>query len=271
MRESRTVAVVIPARLGSRRFPRKVLARETGKYLVQHVWEAVRGCPGISRIIIATDNEEVEEAVRSFGGEFCMTSEAHVSGTDRVAEVARELSEELIINLQGDEPLISHEDLRLLVDLFDPPEDSTWNGGPVHMTTLVSACTDPEGFQDPNIVKAVLGRDGRALYFSRAPVPSWSVGKKGDSEEEVEVRWWQHIGIYAYRKDFLLKFSELEPTPLEKRERLEQLRALENGFVIRVGEATGRHIGIDTPEEYRSFVKEYLRGGKSPRVSVPSR
>lgn len=265
-RTSGTAAVVIPARLGARRFPRKVLAHETGKFLVEHVWEAASQSRAVSRVIIATDSEEVASAVRSFGGEFRMTSPDHVSGTDRVAEVAESLDENVVINVQGDEPLISAGDLELLLDLFDERgEMSSPPIGRVDMTTLAVRRTDPGGFRDPNIVKAVIGTGGRALYFSRAPVPyvrvDGAVGP-GDPDE-----WWQHLGIYGYRREFLLRFARLAPTPLEERERLEQLRALEHGHVIRVGEARGRHIGIDTPEEYQSFVEWYREHGvrASPR------
>ncbi|MBI4607233.1 MAG: 3-deoxy-manno-octulosonate cytidylyltransferase [Planctomycetes bacterium] len=241
------VAVVIPARLGSKRFPRKVLARDTGKYLVQHVHERVAGCPGIDRVLIATDSREVLDACRSFGAEAVMTSAEHVSGTDRVAEVARGLDHEVVVNVQGDEPLLEHDDLRLLVDLFAPG---------VVMTTLAARRTDPEGFADPNIVKAVVASGGNALYFTRAPAPHSAPGGP--------VEWLQHIGVYGFRRDFLLRFSSLPPSPLEKRERLEQLRVLEGGHAIRVGVTPHRHLGIDTEEEYRRFVQEYLRsrGGR---------
>jgi len=240
---------VIPARLGSQRFPRKVLARETGKYLVEHVWERIADCAAISRVIIATDSDEVLEACRSFGADARMTSESHRSGTDRVAEVAESLDEDIIINVQGDEPYISHEDLERLLALF--PEDGVEGAERVVMTTLASKRNDLAGFRDPNIVKAVIGKDDSALYFTRAPAP-FSPEKDGE--------WWQHIGIYAFRRDFLLRYASLEPTPLEVRERLEQLRALEHGYSIRVGEAAGEHLGIDTPEEYERFVAEAKAG-----------
>jgi len=232
--------VVIPARLSSKRFPRKVLARETGKYLVQHVYERVLGCPGVDRVIIATDSTEVEEACRSFAADVVMTSEKHASGTDRVAEVALQLPHEIVVNIQADEPLIEHQDLTVLVELLS--ED-------VDMTTLAVRRSDPEGFGDPNIVKAVIGEDGSALYFSRSPVPF-----AGESPAE----WFHHLGMYGYRREFLLDYARMPPTALEKRERLEQLRALENGYKIRVGLSTHRHLGIDTEEEYRSFVQECL-------------
>ena len=238
------VAVVIPARLGSKRFPGKVLARATGKYLVEHVHDRVKGCPGIDRVILATDSEAVQRACVEFGAEVAMTSPEHASGTDRVAEVARGLPHDIIINVQGDEPLIEHDDLHRLRDLF-------LDG--VVMTTLVARRTDPEGFADPNIVKAVIAESGNALYFTRSPAPYSPPGQP-------TVEWSQHIGIYAYRRDFLLQLSRLPPTPLEKRERLEQLRVLENGFTIRVGVTPHRHLGIDTEEEYRRFTEEYLKG-----------
>jgi len=237
-----------------------VLARETGKYLIEHVWEAASASRVVSRVLIATDSEEVARAVESFGGEARMTSAEHVSGTDRVAEVARTLDEDFIINIQGDEPLISPEEIERLLALF---EDD--GAGVADMTTLAVRRTDAVGFRDPNIVKAVFGRTGRALYFSRAPVPY--VRSDGSEASAVPEEWWQHLGIYGYRRDFLLEFASLAPTPLESRERLEQLRALEHGYVIRVGEATGRHIGIDTPEEYRSFVAWYTERGEE----LPSR
>ena len=252
--ESIKVAVVIPARLGSSRFPRKVLARDTGKYLVQHVHERVSRCPGVDRVIIATDSVEVLDAARSFGAEALMTSLSHASGTDRVAEVARGLDHDVIINVQGDEPLIEHEDLITLRGLFG-------SGGAAGeretlMATLAVRRTDPEGFQDPNIVKVALAASGNALYFSRAPIPHAGPAGAGD-----RVEWLQHVGIYAYRREFLLRVASLPPTPLEKRERLEQLRVLENGYSIRVGLTSHPHAGIDTEEEYRRFVEEYPRAG----------
>lgn len=246
------VAVVIPARLGSRRFPRKVLARATGKYLVEHVHERVKGCPGIDRVLLATDSEEVRAACASFGAEVVMTSPDHASGTDRVAEVARALDHDVIINVQGDEPLIEHDDLLRLKGLFE---------NDVVMTTLVARRSDPTGFRDPNIVKAIVAENGNALYFSRAPTPYSPAGDVSAPQAKDPVEWFQHIGIYAYRRAFLLELSQLAPTPLERRERLEQLRVLEHGFRIRVGVTPHRHLGIDTEEEYQRFTAEYLKGG----------
>jgi 3-deoxy-manno-octulosonate cytidylyltransferase (CMP-KDO synthetase) len=263
------VAVVIPARLGSQRFPGKVLARDTGKYLIQHVHDAVVGCPGVSRVIVATDSDEVLRAAASFGAEAVLTSPDHASGTDRVAEVARGLDAEIdiIVNVQGDEPLITHADIRLLVSLFEEPESCGRGGSSgvvggrpadapqVVMTTLAAERRDAEGFLDPNVVKVVRAADGVALYFSRAPIPFHR-----DALEAKSPVWFQHIGVYGYRRAFLLALARLAVTPLERLERLEQLRAMENGHRIRVGVTCSRHLGIDTREEYRRFVEEYRRG-----------
>ena len=247
------VAAVIPARLESRRFPRKVLARDTGKFLFEHVYERVVGCAGIDLVRVATDSGEVLDAGRSFGADIVMTSSEHVSGTDRVAEVAADLDHDVVINVQGDEPFVEHADLLKLVSLFD---SGAADGDEVVMTTLATARTDVEGFRDPNIVKVVIGTRGNALYFSRSPVPhSDALSRAGDG-----VEWLQHIGIYAYRRSFLLRLSKLPPTELEKRERLEQLRVLENGYTLQVGMTENRHIGVDTEEEYRQFVGEYREG-----------
>ena len=245
------VAAVIPARLDARRFPRKVLARDTGKYLVEHVYERVVGCSVLEQVIIATDSEEVFAAARSFGADVRMTSPRHVSGTDRVAEVARSLEADVVINVQGDEPLIAHDDLAILVELFG---DEDGNDDPrVVMTTLAVERADVEGFHDPNIVKVVLGVGGEALYFSRAPVPYCR------EQNLSRLRWLQHVGIYAFRRRFLLSLATLPPTALEQRERLEQLRVLEHGYRIRVAVSPHEHVGIDTPEEYVRFVEDYRR------------
>jgi len=242
-------AVVIPARLVSHRFPRKVLARETGKYLIQHVWEGVVGTPEVERVIIATDSEEVLEAARSFGAEARLTSPSHISGTDRVAEVARDLSQGIIINVQGDEPMIRKEDVSRIITLFEGA------GEDVVMTTLAVDRQDREGHRNPNNVKVVRDLRGRAVYFSRSPIP-WRREVAGQESES----WLHHVGIYGYRRDFLLQFANLQPGKLEKIEKLEQLRVLEHGFRIQVGLTPHRYEGIDTVEEYEKFVLE-CRGG----------
>lgn len=247
---SRGAVVVIPARLESRRFPRKVLVRETGKFLIEHVHEGVRGTEGVSRVIVATDSEEVRQAVLSFGGEVWLTSPEHVSGTDRVAEVARGLEEDIVINVQGDEPSIRREDLARLVEALRNPDGSP-------MATLARPRCDVDGFRDPNQVKVVTTGDGRALYFSRAPIPGSPVPGSA-APEEIGAAWLHHIGIYGYRREFLPTFTSLPPGNLEGRERLEQLRALENGYSIRVLLTEHEYAGIDTEDEYRAFVEKVM-------------
>ncbi len=236
--------MVIPARLESRRFPGKVLARETGKYLVQHVYESVLGVPGVTRVIVATDSDEVLDAARSFGAEARMTSREHISGTDRVAEVVRDLEEEIVINVQGDEPTVRREDLSRLVEVLRPDRQPA-----SVMATLARPRSDPEGVRDPNLVKVVRSLDGRALYFSRSPLPGRPAGPI-----DGETNWLHHIGIYGFRRDFLQVFTSLSPGVLERRERLEQLRALEHGYPIEVLTTDHEYEGIDTEEEYRAFV-----------------
>jgi len=244
MRKQVSFAVVIPARLASRRLPGKVLLKETGKYLIQHVWERLRDLKTARAVIIATDSPEVEQAARSFGAQVRMTSPHHPSGTDRVAEVARDLEVEVVVNVQGDEPTIHCGDIERLIEPFaEDPE--------LPMATLARRRTDAEAHSNPNLVKVVTDLRGRALYFSRAPIPTARTSP---------VAWLHHVGVYAYRRSFLLKLGSLEPTPLEGLERLEQLRVLEHGYAIQVVETENLYEGIDTPEQYRAFVEAYRRG-----------
>jgi 3-deoxy-manno-octulosonate cytidylyltransferase (CMP-KDO synthetase) len=235
---------IIPARYASTRFPGKPLVKETGKYLIQHVCEQVGRASSITEVIVATDDERIAQAVRSFGGRVAMTRADHPSGTDRVAEVAQGLDAEIIVNVQGDEPEIEPAGIDKLVGLLagDPA---------VQIGTLAcpfGADTDPT---DPNAVKVVLDARGRALYFSRSliPYPRDTAGRP-----DRPGRWLLHLGIYAYRRSFLLKLAKLPPTPLEQREKLEQLRVLENGLTMAVGIVEKAAIGIDTPEDYAAFV-----------------
>lgn len=216
-------------------------------------------------MVIATDSEEIVEACTSFGAEARMTSAGHRSGTDRVAELAENLDEDIIVNVQGDEPYISHTDILALLELFDGSAAGDGQGVGTVMATLAAERRDSEGLHDPNVVKAVVSIDGRALYFSRAPVPP-APAEEGDGP----VDWLQHIGIYAYTREFLLRFAGLEPTALERREKLEQLRALENGYTIRIGKAQGQHMGIDTEEEYTRFVEEEKRRKEDGPISEGS-
>ncbi len=236
---------IIPARYASTRFPGKPLADETGKYLIQHVCERVGQAASISQVIVATDDRRIIDAVCGFGGRAVMTRADHPSGTDRVAEVAADLDAELIINVQGDEPEIDPADLDRLVALLA-------SGGEPPMATL--ACPFPPGTDptDPNAVKVVLDASGRALYFSRSliPHPRATAGRPDDSGA-----WLLHLGVYAYRRSFLLQLAKLPQTPLERMEKLEQLRVLEHGHAIAVAIVENACVGIDTPEDYAAFVE----------------
>lgn len=238
---------IIPARYASSRFPGKLLANQTGKYLIQHVYEQARRATRLGDVIVAADDPRIADAVRSFGGKVVMTRTDHPSGTDRVAEVAANLDAELVVNLQGDEPEIDPAYIDQLVDLMAADKE-------IPIGTL--ACPFPKDADpsDPNAVKIVRDTRGRALYFSRAlvPFPRDTGGRPREPR-----RWLLHLGIYAYRREFLLKLAKLPPTPLEQEEKLEQLRVLENGYPIVVGVVDQATVGIDTPEDYAEFVKRW--------------
>lgn len=234
--------IIIPARFGSQRLPGKPLLRETGKPLIQHVYERAIEAGAADRVIIATDHQEILEAAKGFGAEARLTSKEHPSGTDRVAEVARELDYDLVINLQGDEPEIDPKDIDTLATLL-PEEEG------VGMGTLAHPLETDEEAADPSVVKVVCDSEGDALYFSRSPIPHQRAGG-----QEKGLR---HLGVYVYRKETLLDLASATPTPLEKAEGLEQLRALERGVRIRVGRAMRGYVGIDTEEDYRKFVERF--------------
>lgn len=243
------VVAVVPARFASTRLPGKPLLRETGQTLIQHVVEAAMRATTLDRVIVATDDPRIVEAVEGFGGEVVMTRDDHPSGTDRVAEVAARLHDaDLIVNLQGDEPSIAGSSIDLLVRRLRHDPDAP-------MATLATPITDPEVFQDPACVKVVLGRDGRALYFSRSPIP-YHRDQPGFPDGSMGLL---HLGIYAYRRPFLLELAKLPPSPLEQAEKLEQLRVLESGQSINVGIVAERSVGIDTPDDYRRFVNSWRR------------
>ncbi|HEX3149147.1 MAG TPA: 3-deoxy-manno-octulosonate cytidylyltransferase [Gemmataceae bacterium] len=241
-------AIVIPARFASTRLPAKALLRETGKYLVQHVYEQARRVRGVETVIVATDDSRIKSAVESFGGRAVMTRSDHPSGSDRVAEVARSLDVDVIINVQGDEPLIDPTSLELLADLLrqDPKAE---------MATLAMPIVNEETYRNPNCVKVVCSEGGKALYFSRSPIPFVRDGQPDFAR--TPANFLHHLGLYAYRRAALLALSTLPPHPLEQLEKLEQLRALGHGWTIRVGiiEHGGR--GVDTPADYERFVAEY--------------
>jgi 3-deoxy-manno-octulosonate cytidylyltransferase (CMP-KDO synthetase) len=231
-------AILIPARLGSERLPEKVLLRESGKFLVQHVYERALAAPGRPRVLVLTDDERVAEAVRSFGGQVRMTRADHASGTDRCAEVAADLDEAVVINLQGDEPLFEPGDLADLAV-------AVGQGG-ADIATLAWPFEDPAQMADPNAVKAVFHADGEAITFTRLARPEGDV--------PAGAVFMHHVGIYAFRRERLLEFPSLPRTENERRERLEQLRALDHGWRIRVLTASKPAFGIDTREDYEAFL-----------------
>ena len=232
---------VIPARYGAQRFPGKPLALIAGKPLVQRVYEQARKAQRLDRIVIATDDTRIADVVKKFGGEVVMTSPACPSGTDRAAEVVRQLDCDQVVNIQGDEPLMRPEMIDQLVDgLAD-----------YDMATLARLIESAEVLANPNVVKVVFDINGNALYFSRHPIPF--VRDVGATAPH-----FKHLGIYAYRRDFLLKFVQLPPSALEKTEKLEQLRALENGFAIKVLVTLHDSVGVDVPADVK-IVEEILR------------
>lgn len=237
---------VIPARYDSTRFAGKVLAKATGKYLVQHTYESALRAGSLSEVIIAADSEKVARACDQFNGRCLMTSPSHPSGTDRVAEAAAKTPAEIIVNIQADEPEIDPAHIDLLVSLLikDPQAE---------MATLVTNFDSADEIADPNCVKAVVGRDGTAIYFSRSVVP---YHRKTGGIGPIDL-YRRHLGIYAYRRDFLLKITGIQPTPLEKAESLEQLRALETGCKILTAFVEHYCPGIDTENQYKQFVARY--------------
>ena len=240
-------AAVIPARMASTRFPGKPLADLTGKPMIVHVLERVARCRSVGRILVATDDARIVDAVRAAGFEARMTDPAHPNGTSRVAEVARTLDEELIVNVQGDEPQIEPALVDRTVEALAARPD-------MPMATLVSPFAPGEDPANPNIVKCVTAVDGRALYFSRSLIPFDRDRAPGAAAPR------KHVGLYAYRRAFLDVFVRLAPTPLERTESLEQLRALEHGHPILCAEGEAHFTGIDTPEQYAEFVRRTTAG-----------
>jgi 3-deoxy-manno-octulosonate cytidylyltransferase (CMP-KDO synthetase) len=250
-------AIIIPARYQSSRLPGKPLLRETGKYLIQHVYERALKARNIDRVIVATDDSRIVAAVESFGGRAAMTSSDHISGTDRVAEVAHGLDAEAIINLQGDEPLIEPSAIEMLPALLERNPEAA-------MATLAVPLTSVERWQNPNCTKVVCDDRGRALYFSRSPIPYVRDGQPDFAAQPPQ--FLQHLGVYAYRRAFLLRLAALEPASLEQLEKLEQLRALALGRAIQVGIVAHSSPGVDTYEDYQEFVRIY-RNGLSSRAA----
>lgn len=240
-----TAIAVIPARLGSTRLSRKVLREIAGKPMVQRVYEAARKCPLLQDVIIATDAEEVMRLAGVHGWKAQMTSSNHRSGTDRINEVAQRVSADVYVNIQGDLPLLRPEQIEALLRPMQRPE--------VMVSTVCTRCK-PEEIGNPNGVKVVTDRNGRALYFSRSTIPY-------DRDGLGKIQYFKHLGLYAYRKDALQRFCSLPESRLEAAERLEQLRLLENGIDIYVEETPFGSVEVDTEEDLKR-VEEILRSGE---------
>lgn len=240
----------IPARLHSTRLPRKLLLDATGKPLIQHTWESARQARSLERLLIVTDSPEIAEAAARFGGECEMTGE-HASGTDRIAEVVGRLREQcdVVVNIQGDEPEIDPRHIDLLVQMLrdNPAAD---------MATLATPIRDAAMLHDPACTKVVCAADGRAMYFSRSLIPFCRDRDPADVLRD-DQPWLLHIGIYAYRRPFLLELAASPPSRLEQLEKLEQLRALQRGAHIQVAIVSEHARGIDTPQDYEQFVRRW--------------
>ncbi len=240
------IAGIIPARYGSTRFPGKPLALINGKTMIRRVYEQVMKASTIDLAIVATDDQRIMDEVESFGGHAAMTAIHHKSGTDRCAEVLENLDDkiDIVINIQGDEPFIDPKQIDLLAGLFQNPK--------VEIASLSSLISNENELDNPNVVKLVTGKDGRALYFSRLPIPYVRGEQTGSNLENHN--YFKHIGIYAYRSEILRKIVKLDQGKLEKAESLEQLRWLENGFSIYLSHTNSESISIDTPEDLSKII-----------------
>jgi 3-deoxy-manno-octulosonate cytidylyltransferase (CMP-KDO synthetase) len=229
------VIAIVPARFQSTRLPGKALADIAGRPMIEHVYRRAAAATTVTRVIVATDDQRIATAVAAFGGEAVMTSPSHQSGTDRLAEVAASLDCDIVVNVQGDEPVLPPETIDAAVEplLADPA---------LEMSTLRRRIVDPAEHQDPNLTKVVVDQNGYAMYFSRAPIPFTRPGQPAAPA-------WAHIGLYVYRRDTLLRVAALPPTANERAEALEQLRALEHGIRIKAVKTAYASIGVDTPDD----------------------
>lgn len=236
------VVAIIPARYASSRLPGKPLKDICGKPMIQLVYERVRLSNTLDRVIVATDDQRIYDVVQAFGGEAKMTAITHKTGTDRLAEVAQELDADIVVNVQGDEPLINPE----MIDQAVRPllEDKS-----IKMGTLKHKITSKEELESPHVVKVVTDRENFALYFSRSLIPY--------PRTDIDTTYYKHIGLYVYQKDFLLDYAKMDSTLLEQKESLEQLRALENGYKIKVVETEYKSIGVDTLEDLERVREMY--------------
>jgi 3-deoxy-manno-octulosonate cytidylyltransferase (CMP-KDO synthetase) len=246
--ESKVVAI-IPARWSSTRFPGKPLAQIKSKPMIQWVVEQAQKASRISDVIVATDDDRILNVVAGFGGKAVMTSQDHVSGSDRIAEVASGLNCDIVVNIQGDEPLIPPENIDQVIACLD-------KNPALNVATLMMATHLSDEITDPNVVKVVADQNGRALYFSRSAIPfhrdEWKDGLPENiskAKEQGMSQVFKHIGLYAYTRSFLLEFTRMNPTPLEQLEKLEQLRILENGYPIQVEITEKMSMGVDQVED----------------------
>jgi len=231
------VIVVIPSRYASTRLPGKALVELAGKPMVQHVYERAKRAQTVHRVMVATDDQRIIDAVTAFGGEARMTRADHRTGTERIAEVAVHEAGDVFVNVQGDEPLIDPVAIDTAVGaLLEEPQ--------AQISTVATAIRHAGDIMDPNVVKTVLDFDGNALYFSRAPIP-WI----RDTQQKLHVKYWKHLGLYVFQREALLEFPTLPQGELEKIEQLEQLRWLENGWKIRVAEVAHDAVSVDVPED----------------------
>jgi len=238
---------IIPARYKATRFEGKVLAPLCGKPVIQHVWEKAKGAHNLDDLIIAADDDRIIKGVESFGGKATLTAKQHPSGTDRLREIANPLDVDVVVNIQADEPLIQPAMIdELVMELFEDRD--------IVMATLMKRIDNPEDINNPNVVKVVVDKDNFALYFSRTAIPFYKRTKS--------VRYYKHIGLYSYTKDFLFTFANLPPSTLERAEGLEQLRALENGYKIKVLETSYDTVGIDTPDDLKKAEEMLCIGTK---------
>ena len=240
------VIIIIPARYGSTRFKGKPLAEINGKPMIYHVYQRSKKAKCVDDVIVATDDERIKNAVKEFNGKAVMTSKEHKTGTERIAEVAKNIDADIIVNVQGDEPLINSKVIEQAV--MPLIEDKN-----IRMCTLMTRITKKAEYNDTNIVKVITDKEGFALYFSRSLIPY--------PREKEHLKVYKHIGVYVYRRDFLLKYANMRPTPLEQIECLEQLRVLENGFKIKVIEINYNSISVDTPRDL-DIVKKFINKGE---------
>ncbi len=239
---------IIPARYAASRFEGKVLAKIGNKPMIQHVWERAKKAHSLDDLIVAADDDRIIKVVEEFGGKAVFTSKSHPSGTDRLREIANPLDVDIVVNIQADEPLLNHSMIDSLVDTLRDDRD-------IVMASLMKKIDSIEEISNPNLVKVVVDKNNFALYFSRSPIPFIRDNGEAPAEQADSVspnkahQFYKHIGLYAYTKDFLFTFANLPPSSLEKYEKLEQLRALENGYRIKMVETQYDTIGVDTPED----------------------